>query len=25
LSPGKLAIISHGWMEPTYVHIWERS
>jgi FG-GAP-like repeat len=25
LSPGKLAIISHGWMEPTYVHIWARS
>jgi hypothetical protein len=25
LSPGKLAIISHGWMEPTYVHMWERS
>jgi FG-GAP repeat len=25
LSPGNLAIISHGWMEPTYVHIWERS
>jgi FG-GAP-like repeat/FG-GAP repeat len=25
LSPGKLAIISHGWMEPAYLHIWERS
>ncbi len=25
LSPGRLVIISHGWMEPTYVHIWERS
>jgi len=25
LSPGNLAIISHGWMEPAYVHIWERS
>ena len=25
LSPGHLAIMSHGWMEPTYVHIWERS
>jgi hypothetical protein len=25
LSPGNMAIISHGWMEPTYVHIWERS
>jgi hypothetical protein len=24
LSPGKLAIISHGWMEPSYVHLWER-
>lgn len=23
LSRGKLAIISHGWMEPSYVHIWE--
>jgi hypothetical protein len=23
LSPGKTTIISHGWMEPTYVHIWE--
>jgi hypothetical protein len=23
LSPGRLAIISHGWMEPSYVHIWE--
>ena len=23
--PGKLAIISHGWMEPTYVHLWTRS
>ena len=22
---GKLAIISHGWMEPAYLHIWERS
>jgi FG-GAP-like repeat len=25
LSPGRLVILSHGWMEPTYVHIWERS
>jgi hypothetical protein len=25
LSPGKLAIISHGWAEPAYVHIWQRS
>jgi hypothetical protein len=25
LGPGNLAIISHGWMEPAYVHIWERS
>jgi hypothetical protein len=25
LSPGKVAIISHGWAEPTYVHVWERS
>ncbi len=25
LNPGKLAIMSHSWMEPTYVHIWERS
>jgi hypothetical protein len=24
LSPGRLGIISHGWMEPSYVHIWER-
>jgi FG-GAP-like repeat len=24
LSPGKLVILSHSWMEPTYVHIWER-
>jgi hypothetical protein len=24
LSPGRVAIISHGWMEPTYVYIWER-
>jgi FG-GAP-like repeat/FG-GAP repeat len=25
LGPGKLAIMSHGWMEPTYVHIWEQT
>ena len=25
LSAGKISIISHGWMEPSYVHIWERS
>lgn len=25
LSPGRLAILSHGWMEPSYVHIWERT
>ncbi len=25
LSPGRLAIISHAWMEPSYVHIWERN
>ena len=25
LSPGKITIISHGWHEPSYVHIWERS
>ncbi len=25
LSPGRLVILSHGWMEPTYVHLWERS
>jgi hypothetical protein len=25
LGPGRLAIMSHGWMEPTYVHIWEPS
>jgi hypothetical protein len=24
LSPGKVAILSHGWMEPAYVHLWER-
>ncbi len=24
LTPGKVAIISHGWMEQTYVHLWER-
>jgi hypothetical protein len=24
LSPGKLSIISHAWMEQTYVHIWDR-
>jgi hypothetical protein len=24
LSPGRVAIISHGWMEPSYVHLWER-
>jgi hypothetical protein len=24
LSPGRLAIISHGWKGPNYVHIWER-
>lgn len=24
LSPGRVAIISHGWMEQTYVHLWER-
>jgi hypothetical protein len=25
LGPGKPAIMSHGWMEPTYVHIWEQA
>lgn len=25
LEPGKIAIISHGWMEQSYVHLWERS
>ena len=25
LSPGKLAIISHGWAEGSYVHLWEKS
>lgn len=25
LGPSKLAILSHGWMEPTYVHICERT
>ena len=24
LSRGRVAIISHGWMEQTYVHLWER-
>jgi FG-GAP-like repeat len=24
LTPGKPSIISHSWMEPAYVHIWER-
>jgi hypothetical protein len=24
LSPGRLAIINHRWMEPSYAHIWER-
>ena len=24
LTPGELAIISHGWMDSGYVHIWER-
>ncbi len=24
LSPGKLSIISHSWMEQIYVHLWER-
>ncbi len=23
LTPGRVSIISHGWMEPTYVHLWE--
>jgi hypothetical protein len=23
LADGKLGIISHGWMEPSYVHLWE--
>ena len=23
LSPGKISIISHGWMEQSYVHIWQ--
>ncbi len=23
LSPGRTVILSHGWMEPTYVHLWE--
>ena len=23
LEPGKLGIISHGWEEPLYVHLWE--
>ena len=25
LSPGRLVILSHGWMEPAYVHLWERN
>jgi FG-GAP-like repeat len=25
LTPGKLSIISHGWQEQAYVHIWERT
>jgi len=25
LGPGNLDIVSHGWMVPAYVHIWERS
>jgi hypothetical protein len=25
LTPGKLVIVSHGWMEQQYVHIWEQS
>ncbi len=25
LSPGRLAILSHAWHEPTYVHLWDRS
>jgi hypothetical protein len=24
LSPGRIAIISHGWMDSSYVHLWER-
>ncbi len=24
LSPGHIAILSHGWMEQSYVHLWER-
>ena len=25
LGAGRLAIISHGWQEQTYVHLWERA
>jgi hypothetical protein len=25
LGHGRLAIISHGWRDSTYVHIWERA
>jgi hypothetical protein len=24
LNPGELSIISHGWMEESYVHIWQK-
>ena len=24
LSPGKISIISHGWMEQSYVHVWQQ-
>lgn len=24
LGPGRQAIISHGWMDSAYVHVWER-
>mgnify|MGYP005834477995 CR=1 FL=1 len=23
LAPGRIGIISHGWREPSYVHLWE--
>jgi hypothetical protein len=24
LTPGNIAILSHGWMEQSYVHLWQR-
>jgi hypothetical protein len=24
LPPGKPVILSHGWMEPSYVHLWQK-